>query len=110
MSREADRRSQKLFPFVKMLENHGGVLICIQPNCIKVLAPSICNVIQPCGLHVKTTQLVLRQYLYRNILNTVKIKKNGTPQIVTFITLIIVGFLRPDSSWFNWWVSFAPDD
>ena len=73
MSREADRRSQKLFPFVKMLENHGGVLIRIKPNCIKVLAPSICNVIQPCGLHVETIQLVLRQYLYRNY---IKYRKN----------------------------------
>ena len=27
MSREVNRKSQKLFPFVKIIENHGGVLI-----------------------------------------------------------------------------------
>ena len=27
LSREVNRKSQKLFPFVKIIENHGGVLV-----------------------------------------------------------------------------------
>ena len=33
LSRKANRKSQKLFPFVKMIENHGGVLLHLKFDC-----------------------------------------------------------------------------
>ena len=33
LSRKASRKSQKLFPFIKMIENHVGVLIHLKLAC-----------------------------------------------------------------------------
>ena len=88
MSKKANSKSQKLFPFAKMIENHGGVSIYLTAPDLKMVIFIFANTVDSDSASYNNQLCLDLHYLHssRLILSMMELEKKASKFVIYFLT------------------------